>query len=545
MNWFYNLKMVRKITFLVLFASVFLCISAYWGYYSTSEVCKASQSLYKDRLLHTEMLNKSLYLAQANKSELIKLINEPSYYKKAIYYKNIQKRAAEINKIVKNLADPNITTLDAAEESGFNRFKDAILIYREKRTAIINLAMSGKNKEAQRYFAASEQSIDQFSNILSSLVKHNEIMAKQTNDKNLKSAQYAIFLLIVISIAGLVISQLFGLFIARITSAPLVKVVKIIEEIAAGNLKVDKLEAKYIDEIGILRSSTNSMVFNLSKLVKQVTESVDEISSSSQEMSAATEQSAQGAQIQAKNAAFCLDNINSINELVQLINTNVEKTVEYSKSTENQANSGKLQAQNAIEKIHQINANSSEIACNIKDLSKLSADIEIIVDLIKNIANQTNLLALNAAIEAARAGSHGKGFAVVADEVKKLASQSVDATDKITQMIKEIQNKTNIAVETIGQGVQIVEDGVVIIKDVGNSLEEICDNAKLSTTNIDEISKDVNNLATNSNNVVRMVEEISSVTEEQSASLQQISSSTAALTKISEKIQTLVNMFKI
>ncbi|MEZ0153024.1 MAG: methyl-accepting chemotaxis protein, partial [Candidatus Reddybacter sp.] len=75
--------------------------------------------------------------------------------------------------------------------------------------------------------------------------------------------------------------------------------------------------------------------------------------------------------------------------------------------------------------------------------------INDVMALISDIAAQTNLLALNATIESARAGDAGKGFAVVASEVKTLAGQTSDATNDITMQIEEMQNLTQVAVNSI------------------------------------------------------------------------------------------------
>jgi methyl-accepting chemotaxis protein len=87
---------------------------------------------------------------------------------------------------------------------------------------------------------------------------------------------------------------------------------------------------------------------------------------------------------------------------------------------------------------------------NVATLSDAAERIGSIVSLIRDIAEQTNLLALNATIEAARAGEAGRGFAVVASEVKELAEQTSKATDEISGQITGIQNSVRDAAGAIG-----------------------------------------------------------------------------------------------
>lgn len=241
--------------------------------------------------------------------------------------------------------------------------------------------------------------------------------------------------------------------------------------------------------------------------------------------------------------------------------------------TEHVANQGKEHVAKAVDKIGSIKKVAGDVSSIIGELGVLSSDIEQIVDLIKNISGQTNLLALNAAIEAARAGEHGKGFAVVADEVKKLAAQSGMATDKITGMIKVIQQKTGVAVSTMNKASSEVEEGVIVVNDAGKALENIIMQVKEANSKIQNITVNIDNVAVSAGDVVKMIanvalvteqtassageissvtqqtsasaEEIASISQEQTASLEEISASSQNLAKIAENLMSQVASFKI
>jgi methyl-accepting chemotaxis protein len=84
---------------------------------------------------------------------------------------------------------------------------------------------------------------------------------------------------------------------------------------------------------------------------------------------------------------------------------------------------------------------------DLNDKARAISELTVHIDA---IAKQTNLLALNAAIEAARAGEAGRGFAVVADEVRKLADQSLRASEAIASSIQAISGSMDRATQQIG-----------------------------------------------------------------------------------------------
>jgi methyl-accepting chemotaxis protein len=95
-------------------------------------------------------------------------------------------------------------------------------------------------------------------------------------------------------------------------------------------------------------------------------------------------------------------------------------------------------------------------------LGEASTQINEVVNTISQIARQTNLLALNATIEAARAGESGKGFAVVAGEVKDLSRATQAATERIGELIENVQGlsgKANQDIAKIAEIVNTVKDG--------------------------------------------------------------------------------------
>ena len=124
------------------------------------------------------------------------------------------------------------------------------------------------------------------------------------------------------------------------------------------------------------------------------------------------------------------------------------------------SNEGRVLVNNVENLINELGQQLEDTSIKITHLSKRSKEIENIVKVIKEIAEQTNLLALNASIEAARAGEQGKGFSVVAAEVRKLAENTAESTNHISQLTQAIQQEINQSLQSTNNSTKLIQNGV-------------------------------------------------------------------------------------
>ena len=220
---------------------------------------------------------------------------------------------------------------------------------------------------------------------------------------------------------------------------------------------------------------------------------------------------------------------------------------------------GQKATHDVADAIHKIYDMTKEVTGDIDALNKTSLEIATITSMIHGIAEQTTLLALNAAIEAARAGEQGKGFAVVAAETGKLAEQSKQAAQLITDRIDQMNNRSQQAVFSVNNGLNVVEKGRSMVADATVTFEKIFDKLGGTLVRIDTVALSakkmadknegmiaaITNIAALSEESVASTEEVSAIAEEQNASVEQVNALAENLTNISGKLKQAISQFQI
>jgi methyl-accepting chemotaxis protein len=399
-----------------------------------------------------------------------------------------------------------------------------------------------------------------------------KIGASYGQDALLQTSKEIEMILWVSAVGTLILSIAVVILVARGITKPILQLKKTVSSMADGDFS-SNTSIQSNDEIGELGQDFNKMMESIRATLITVNQSVvnvresaeslsaisEETNASSEEMASAVSEIANGASQSAADAdtanqqSIDLSNqINQVSDQAKGMSSIAEQADEVNQTGIVQMK--KLQESYASSK--QFISSMGEVVLSLEDKVK---KIESVMKTITDISSQTNLLALNASIEAARAGEHGRGFAVVAEEVRKLAEQSVRATDEVKKTIMDIQSGSKQAVnemfqtkETFQEQFKVVEETNSIFQQISGLMKQmqeaivsIYHEVQSVSTNKDEVLNIIQTMASTAEQTAAACEEVSASTDEQLHSIQGVTDAAERLTELSQSLQKAIEQFKI
>ncbi|WP_421861845.1 methyl-accepting chemotaxis protein [Motiliproteus sp.] len=308
------------------------------------------------------------------------------------------------------------------------------------------------------------------------------------------------------------------------------RTISTLNQIAGGNLTV-KVEKQTDDEFGQLADAVNQMTDDLHGIVSHVTTTSNELSGMSGSLSSAVENIATSNSFTSEQTTSMAAATEQMNATVAEVAQTTLKVNDGAKQAHQAANEGGQVISRALEALSDVAEVVNQNVEQMHELGRRSEKIDVVIEVIKNVAEQTNLLALNAAIEAARAGEAGRGFAVVADEVRTLAEKTVGASNEITEIVNELQSGTRNAITSIETGRESVERGNQYGIEAAEAVRSIEDQVETASDQTQQIAVAIEQLAST-------VKEIAENMEQVSGSLDQSSAESSAIVDASQQVAT-------
>ncbi|MGE6101618.1 methyl-accepting chemotaxis protein [Aeromonas salmonicida] len=360
------------------------------------------------------------------------------------------------------------------ERQVFNRAKQDWQQYLNSVNAVDQMLVQGQPAEAKALLFQSNAAYGALEQSVNNLVEVNLGFVKENRGSLLDSVNMVTSFAMV-SIGSLLLFMMaMTWFLTRQICLPLQAVVAQANAIAAGDL-THQLDRQHIgrDELGMLAKASLKMQDNLRGLIEEVVAAVTQLGAAIEEVSAVSEQSAQGIQSQQQEISLVATAMTQMKATVADVAGNTETASESASSANALARRGNQDVQSSLVAITRVAEEIEQAGTLVAELERESAQINVVVDVIRGIADQTNLLALNAAIEAARAGEQGRGFAVVADEVRTLAGRTQASTGEIVAIIETLQARANQAKEVTGQSCDMIRQCVVQSEQTSNGIQQI------------------------------------------------------------------------
>ena len=194
------------------------------------------------------------------------------------------------------------------------------------------------------------------------------------------------------------------------------------------------------------------------------------------------------------NISELANQVDQVASLVSENNSIIEQTVGEGVI---QAEQGLTKVEQTIKVSHEVSSLYQKLTATMHELSTKSTSMRRILDLLSSLSAETHLLSLNAAIEAAGAAEYGERFGVVAQEIKRLAGRSAKAGEEVVEIIKQIQDATELAQQVAQTGELKSQELTIVAQQTGqlfNQMQGVTRQCKVQALSTSEVSYEVKQL---------------------------------------------------
>ncbi|MCY1039876.1 methyl-accepting chemotaxis protein [Corallococcus sp. bb12-1] len=235
------------------------------------------------------------------------------------------------------------------------------------------------------------------------------------------------------------------------------------------------------DEVGELASAFSRMMDHLRDSTASLQQGTRVLGQTVAELTRATEQQEKNLTRQSAALQETQATAQEIQQTSQLAAERSQAVLGLVARAREVGSAGEATLQASLGGFEQLRDHGVRFAEGVSSLNERTRQIGGITQTVKDLADQSNMLALNAAIEAVRSGEHGKGFSVVAREIRSLADQSIQATNRVREILDDIRGGIHDTVALSEEGQRRSEEGLAQVHASGQSLraltEIIHDNA--------------------------------------------------------------------
>jgi methyl-accepting chemotaxis protein len=351
----------------------------------------------------------------------------------------------------------------------------------------------------------------------------------------------SIWLLALLAVSGFTVAL--ARYLLRVLGGDPRVAMEVVQAIASNDLH-QPVKVQMGDTQSLLAAMA-AMQSHLKSVIGEVNAAAQELSSASQHLTDTSQQVSQSSSEQSEAVMSVAAAMEEVAIGIAHISDNAEGAHRLASESHDRSVSGIELAQSASLQMAELQGTVEASSSKISALQANSELIRSAAETIRNIADQTNLLALNAAIEAARAGEAGRGFAVVADEVRKLAENTARATGEIDQVIQAIHVDMNQAVETMGDGVNRVGEGVSVTRALGDSMQELASGADGVVSTVSEITMSLRQQTAAHEQVAANVETIARMSEANTGEVKRIASAAQTLAQLAQRLQGAISVFRL